>query len=319
MSGAEAPPGTVGIVIDVSKYQSSLPSLAGVLGVIARAGIATKPDPMFVQHITAARAAGKWVGSYWFNWGAISVSDQVDAYIAMEKSVGGVDLHVIDWEGDQGFTAAQTAQFIDLYRQRTGDPIGLYASQSRFRDLGQDWNWIALYQSQNPPNKAWDMWQYGPYLGVDGNFALQRILDLVKESQMTPLPVTSTTPVNIQRTPTWYNLDGTVHSQGHSTGLSYSPYGVQGFRAFLANGQFFLNKPSAVTPIPDDTPFGQADIDKAKADAAAAQAALDQAALDAAAAQHAADQAALATAAATERERLAVALGQDAADKVRNT
>lgn len=328
MSGAEAPPNSVGIVIDVSKYQTSLPPLSGVLGVIARAGIGTKPDATFVDHIHDAKAAGKFTGSYWFNWGTLSISDQVDAYIAMEKAVGGVDLHVLDWEGDASydFSPAQATQFMTLYRQRTGFPIALYASQSRFRDLGQDWNWIAFY-SQNPPTKRWDMWQYGSYLGVDGNYATQRILDLVKEAQMTALAVTDTTPKNIQRTPTWYNLDGTVDSTGHSTGVSYSPYGTAGgYRAFVAGTVLMLNKPSAVVDVPDASPYTQAQMDAATKAATAAQKQADQAALDAAAKQHADDQVALAkaqadlqTAAANERERIAVSLGQDAAQKVRNT
>lgn len=171
-----------GVVIDVSKYQPSLPSLTGVIGVIARAGIGTKPDPMFVSHITDGRAAGKWVGSYWYNWGALTPSEQVNAYIAREQEVGGVDLHTIDWEGSEGFTAAQTAEFIRIYQQRTGDPILLYASEGRFRDLGQDGNWIANYSSE--PNKAYDMWQYGPFRGVDGNHAKQKIIDLVRGTTM---------------------------------------------------------------------------------------------------------------------------------------
>lgn len=204
-----------GTVIDVSKWQSSLPSLVGVIGVIARAGIGTAPDVKFKNHIADARAAGKWVGSYWFGWGALSVSDQVDAYIAREQEVGGVSLHVLDWESAEGLTAAQAADFIRIYKSRAGEPIALYASESRFRDLGQDWNWIANYS--NEPTKAYDMWQYGPFRGVDGNHATQRILDLVAGATdmarfinlkgIEPAPVRT---VNVASGHDWLFLDGSV-------------------------------------------------------------------------------------------------------------
>jgi GH25 family lysozyme M1 (1,4-beta-N-acetylmuramidase) len=150
--------------VDVSKWQTTTPSLIGIDFLIARAGIGTKLDAYYDMHIANARKAAIVTGSYWFNWGTLSVSDQVAAYA---RSEGDVDLHVIDWEGADGFTAAQTADFIRRYRALTGNRIGLYASESRFRDLGQDWDWIANYSRE--PIKHYDIWQYGPYHGADGN------------------------------------------------------------------------------------------------------------------------------------------------------
>jgi len=202
-----------GTVIDVSKWQSSLPDLTGVIGVICRAGIGTAPDTKFTSHIAAARSAGKWVGSYWFGWGSLSVSEQVDAYIAREKEVGGVSLHAIDWESADGLTAAQAADFIRIYKARSGNPILLYASESRFRDLGQDANWIANYSQE--PQKAYDMWQYGPFRGVDGNHATQRILDLVagadnmsKYINMNGATVTAGRTAAVSAGQDWFYLDG---------------------------------------------------------------------------------------------------------------
>jgi hypothetical protein len=348
-----------GTVIDVSKWQSSLPDLTGVLGVIARAGIGTQPDPMFATHIANARKAGKWVGAYWFNYGPLSVSDQVDAFMAREAAVGGVDLHVIDWEGADGFTADQTANFIRMYQNRADNPIGLYASESRFRDLGQDWNWIANYSNQ--PTKAWDMWQYGQFRGVDGNHAKQRILDLVKGEPSVDSFSASPSDMTIQ-----VNTGAKVFATSDLTGtpIIVSParsfdyvgtvtsgpriirwvpragdtatYPVKaGWAGFVARAD--AGSPVA-EPVPVDTsPYTQAQMDAAKAAAAAAaanaqkatdQIALDnaQATIDAAVVQHNADLAALqqatadlATAAAEERERIALALGQDAANRVRTT
>jgi hypothetical protein len=351
VSGTETPAGAVpGRVIDVSKWQSSLPDLTGVIGVIARAGIGTAPDQMFVKHCADALSAGKWIGSYWFNYGPLTVVEQVDAYIERERLFPELSLHVIDWEGADGFTADQTRDFIRIYRAKTGRPIGLYASESRFRDLGQDWNWIANYSGE--PRKSWDMWQYGPYHGVDGNFAKASILELVKGDPVDSFNSVATAMVvkvkmNAKVFP---NSDLTGTPITLSAGRLFDYHGVFGNGARVITWENapgdntvypikdgwsgfvhrdFTDIPFAKPEAPDTTPFDQADIDAAKD----AQKAEDQAALDAAAAQHEADQAALAackderdaalaqllTATADERERIARALGQDAADRVRST
>lgn len=327
MSTSE-PSASVGRVIDVSKWQTSLPNLSGVLGVIARAGIGTKPDLMFTTHIANARRAGKWVGSYWYNWGDLSVSDQVTAYIAREEAVGGVSLHVIDWEGQEGFTKGQTADFIRIYRARTGNKIGLYASESWFTDVGQDWNWIANYSRQ--PIKQWDMWQYGPYLGVDGNYAKQAILDLVKETtDVTPLPVTDQTPKLVSKNTktNFYDLDGeTVIRTAESLGPDrFSPYGAgpilgngeAEFRAVYSNKRVLLVRPSVWKDIP-------APVEDCTAEVAAATVALQNLADEQASlieglkVANATAIAKLDAAAETERERIALALGAQEADRVRS-
>lgn len=276
MSGGEDP-GWVGTVIDVSKWQSSLPDLTGVSGVIARAGIGTKPDALFTTHIANARKAGKWVGSYWYNWGDLSVSDQVNAYIAREKEVGGVQLHTIDWEGTEGFSASQTADFIRLYRARTGEPILLYASESRFRDLGQDANWIANYSQE--PAKNYDMWQFGPFRGVDGNHARQRIIDFVKGSkQMAQLPIsdmvprTIVIPVGAKR----YDLDGSGPDYTFTASYTrFSPYRVGTLYAYYAviNDKTVIRLVEANgTPIVAETADIWTPDEQAKLDAAVAAA-----------------------------------------------
>jgi hypothetical protein len=309
-----------GTFIDVSEWQDSLPDLTGVSGVIARAGIGTKPDKMFVSHIAAAKRAGLIVGSYWFNWGSLSVSDQVNAYIAREKEVGGVDLHVIDWESNAGFTAAQTTQFISLYKSRTLELIGLYASESWFKDCGQDWNWIANYSRE--PVKQYDMWQYGSFRGVDGNHAKQRIITLAMESKMAQATVTDESPKIVTKaagTP-WYDLDGSTVLLSNAQALTArtSPYGVGTKRAIFAtyagSRRIVLISPVTVTDVVDTTKFSDTDIAAAKAE----QKSADQAAIDAANAAATKAQADLATAAGQERERVALAFGQDEASRIRS-
>lgn len=313
--------GWVGTVIDVSKWQASLPNLAGVLGVIARAGIGTKPDDMFATHIANARKAGLWVGSYWFNWGNLPVGDQVDAYIAREAAVGGVNLHVIDWEGADGFTAAQTAEFIRIYKARTGEAIGLYASESWFKDLGQDFNWIANYSQE--PRKSYDMWQYGPFRGVDGNNARQRILDLAQESSMTPAPITNEITkivTKADKTP-WYDLDGKTVLAASPGPLAQrpSPYEVGNKRAIFGSvggvRRTVLITAATIADVVDPTKYNDTDIARARAE----QKTADQGAIDAANAAAAKATAALATAAGTERERIALSLAAEEASRVRNS
>lgn len=303
-----------GTVIDVSKWQDSLPDLSGVIGVIARAGIGTKPDAMFTSHIANARKAGKWVGAYWYNWGDLSVSDQVNAFIAREKEVGGVSLHVIDWEGAEGFSAAQTADFIRLYRSRTGNPIALYASESKFRDLGQDWNWIANYS--NEPSKQYDMWQYGPFRGVDGNHARRRILDLVGAT-MPQADITSQVPAtaDFALDTQLFDLDGKtpVRKLGKALNDRFSPYAVGTKRAIYAadtdgvGAILYLAVPVAgsVKPIPAPEPVDLTQyVAKATYDADLA-AAIEQ--LNAADAARVLAEQAAAEAALTEQNRIAAA------------
>lgn len=340
-------PWVPGVVIDVSKWQDSLPSLTGVLGVIARAGIGTKPDPMFATHIANARKAGKWVGSYWYNWGTLSISDQVNAYIAREEAVGGVNLHALDWEGSvssgERFTAAESAYFIKLYRARTGNPIGLYASESWFKDLGQDWDWIANYSDE--PTRYYDMWQYGPFRGVDGNHARQTIvnlatgvqsggemqsfnsvstdynIDLVNGARVFPNDDLTGTPIIVSPGRTFeylgINLSGNRLIRWKNAQGDTKVYPVkEGWAGFVAKTDAGL---PYLQPVPvDTTQYDQNDINTARQEGAATQKATDQAALDAAAAQHTADQAALTTAAADEKERIAVAVGQQEADRIRS-
>ena len=97
---------------------------------------------------------------------------------------------------------------------------------------------------------------------------------------MTPPPITDTTPVNIMRAATWYELDGvTVNSTGHTVDWSYSPYGVGNKRAFYGSGgsagKLFLTIPSATTPIPttDCTAAVKAATDPLNAQVAQLQAA----------------------------------------------
>jgi hypothetical protein len=129
---------------------------------------------MYDTHIKKARAAGLITGAYHFNWSPLSVISQVDTFI---RNAGDVDLYALDVEDNvnketgtrtEAFNQAQAREFIRLFKLKTGKKIGLYMSESGFyTDVGQDWNWVAHWDRE--PRIHWDLWQFGPYKGEDGN------------------------------------------------------------------------------------------------------------------------------------------------------
>jgi hypothetical protein len=143
--------------IDVSKWQSTTPSLTGLRFLIARASIGTAPDVRYQMHIANARKAGLLVGAYHFNWdtSVVSVAAQAQAFL---KAAGKVDFYFIDVEAEHAFTKAETAKFIDVV-QAAGIRIGLYHSLSGYFEAGQDYDWVAKWSSTSP-NRPWDFWQH---------------------------------------------------------------------------------------------------------------------------------------------------------------
>jgi hypothetical protein len=152
--------------IDVSHWQATTPSLTGLAFLFARATYGTQPDDKYATHIKNARSRGLLVGAYHFGRN-LSVSAQVTAFL---NRAGNVDFYVLDWESDSGnpkMTTTQARNFIALVKSATGKPVGLYASESGFRDLGQDYNWVAKWGG-SPPTIPYAFWQYrGSPLDLD--------------------------------------------------------------------------------------------------------------------------------------------------------
>ncbi|HET7029964.1 MAG TPA: glycoside hydrolase family 25 protein [Candidatus Limnocylindrales bacterium] len=152
--------------IDVSRYQDSTPSLAGVEFLIARATYGTAVDLRYLQHIQAAERAGIVTGAYHFGRaGVISpIASQVGTFL---KVAGDVDLYALDLESDgsnQAMSPAEARDFIERV-QSTGRACGLYHSTSGYPDVGQDWRWVADYRPIDEPPIAWDVWQWTSFAG----------------------------------------------------------------------------------------------------------------------------------------------------------
>lgn len=155
---------------DISHHQTATPDLAGVAFVIVRAAYGSNADERYEQHVAAARAAGKVVGAYIFARPA--AVDPIDAQASTFLRVSrGADFLAIDREKDGAsgvITAADTRKMVSLV-QASGRRVGLYASESAYRDFGQDWTWPAHWGTE--PAIPWDIWQWdgGGTDGIDND------------------------------------------------------------------------------------------------------------------------------------------------------
>lgn len=268
---------------DVSHYQAPADWSPAPLGfLIARATIGTQPDALYARHIAQARRAGLVTGAYHFNHGPIAVAAQVGAFL---EAAGDVDGLALDVEGADAFTGAQAAEFIDRVQQ-TGRRIGLYHSRSGYpaSAWGADWRWVADWGQTAPPI-PWDVWQFGPMDGEDGNRYRGSADELraLWRGTMNPLRITSPAPKIVALTvgDQLFNPDGSKLVVQSVVNSLPSPYeatiGAVRYRVLtvLVNGlaTMALVKVADVVlsdPPADPTPYSQADLDKAIADTKAA-------------------------------------------------
>jgi hypothetical protein len=143
--------------IDISTYQTTTPSLAGLGFVFARASYGTSLDARYAMHAGHVRAAGLVLGAYHY-WYAADPAAQVATFLG---AAAGADLLAIDLEGTDSGTATAHAQVADMIGRlhSAGRLVGLYHSASGFPQLGQDYDWIAAWGITTPPAGA-EFWQY---------------------------------------------------------------------------------------------------------------------------------------------------------------
>jgi Glycosyl hydrolases family 25 len=260
--------------IDVSRWQTTTPPLVGRSFLLAKASEGRTLDPMFATHVANARHAGLVVGAYHFSREDVPIAAQVATFL--EAAAGaGVTWLAFDVEGQHAWSRSQIAMAIDQVH-KAGHRIGLYMSEGAFVDAGQDWSWVANWSHQ--PGRAWDVWQYrGSPLDLDrfgGTIDELRAL-AGGSTTMAQLPITDKTPhtVDIAAPMTFYDLDGSVLSEGHGavTG-AYSPYvamnGSSTFYAIYAGPppyRLILTKPAAVHDIPPADCSAEIAADRAKA------------------------------------------------------
>lgn len=152
--------------IDISHWQVKTPPLGTSLEfVFVKATEGTSVDPRYHQHAANVLSAHKILGAYHFNKHGVSPKAQASAFL---NTIGkNVHLVALDIEGDAGthFNDAEARIFIQAV-QATGRKVGVYASESGFPHVGQDWNWVAKW-GDTPPSGTWAFWQWGIVNHVD--------------------------------------------------------------------------------------------------------------------------------------------------------
>jgi hypothetical protein len=156
--------------IDISHWQTTTPSLADLGFVICRATYGAGSDGRYFHHAKKVRAAKKVLGAYHFARPPITTGDtvgeQVAAFLLMAKEADllALDVEEDKWTDKHGvkhtngtMKRADARAFISAVHAR-GRRIGLYMSESRFGDLGQDFDWVANWGRK--PTRHWDIWQY---------------------------------------------------------------------------------------------------------------------------------------------------------------
>jgi hypothetical protein len=164
--------------IDVSKWQGTdTPNLSAVDFLFARASAGLKPDATFTTHIAnALKARVPVIGAYHFGYKSVDLSNQLDLFLS--RCGSDIRVLVLDVEGPDAWSHTDTKAALAYVRAH--DPlkrkVALYMSESVFWDAGQDIDWIANYSRE--PTKHYDIWQYGPYEGADGDFFKGTLSDL---------------------------------------------------------------------------------------------------------------------------------------------
>lgn len=186
--------------IDLSAHQSSTPPLGSQDFVIARACYGDYLDPVYQQHATRTRNAGKVLGAYAFGRRQ-PIADQVRALFSARPLP---DFYVLDYENDVGhpdMTHDQVRAFIARVQDAKGS-CGLYANQSGWFRAGQDWTWIAApgndpaRQDLTGPIIDWTFRQRQS-AKLDGNLFDGTVTDLQEWIGMKPLRVTIDKPHRI--------------------------------------------------------------------------------------------------------------------------
>ncbi|GAC1618034.1 MAG: hypothetical protein NVS9B1_27270 [Candidatus Dormibacteraceae bacterium] len=141
--------------LDVSVYQSTTPPLTGLGFLFAKATEGTGyVDPTYTMHVANAERAGLVVGAYHFGI-AGDPAGQAAHFLA---TIGAVRMLALDFErANPQMSQAEGRAFIAAVHA-AGYRIGLYAPDSGFPDLGQDWNWVASYDYR--PTRPMLFWQY---------------------------------------------------------------------------------------------------------------------------------------------------------------
>ncbi len=259
--------------IDASTWQRGVDwnrvKAAGIRAVIIRAGFGQTKDNMFEDHYAGARAAGLYIGAYWYSYAYSVAQAEQEANACIDILRGKTfELPVYyDMEEDGQMSlgrqvmTAMACRFIDAV-QAAGYRGGMYSSPSWFSDF-IDYDlmrskysiWLAHWASS--PARQCDIWQYGEdgsVDGVPGDCDVDVIMnwDIINggtpKPDPTPEPVDAPTVATVQK---WLN-------ENYNDDLEVDGiYGVLTKSALVAALQTELNEQCDAGLIVDGI-FGQA-------------------------------------------------------------
>lgn len=267
--------------VDVSRWQQTSPPFANYEFMFARATFGLKVDTMFATHIANAKKAKIITGAYHFLYGSSvgTPEAQADLFIA-HALLQGADIWALDWEPSQApATKAEAKRFIARVHA-SGYKIGLYASAAGFDfNLGQDFDWIAAWDSQVFPAHA-EFWQYrgspldldkfnGTYEELRALAARPKLKDIMRRINLADLTYGSDAVLKAGAKV----LDepgGSVIYTVKADGERFPSIGDDGnyywirvpgnFAACVAHGSLFG---TGTADRPDDTPYSKADLTNA--------------------------------------------------------
>ena len=244
--------------IDVSTWQRDINwqrvKKSGIKAVIIRAGFGQTKDNMFEDHYAGARAAGLYIGAYWYSYAYSIAQAEQEANACIDILRGKTfELPVYyDMEEDGQMSlgrqvmTAMACRFIDTL-QAAGYRGGMYSSPSWFSDF-IDYDlmrkkysiWLAHWASS--PARQCDIWQYGEdgsVDGVPGNCDVDVIMNWdvingdIPKPEPTPEPADAPTVATVQ---TWLN-------ENYNAGLEIDGiYGRLTHAALVAALQTELNR-----------------------------------------------------------------------------
>jgi lysozyme len=150
--------------IDISRWQGTTPSLAGLAFCFVKATEGQTTDPKYAMHAANVRKAGIVLGAYAFG----HRGDGAGQARHLLEVARGADLLALDVEGADAPDYA-TARDFGAAIHAAGREWGLYHSSSGYPQWGQDFLWVADWTGGSSPHLAgWHFWQYrGSPLDLD--------------------------------------------------------------------------------------------------------------------------------------------------------
>jgi hypothetical protein len=190
--------------IDISHWQAASTDEVNMDGcefVGIRACYGNQKDALYSTHEADARRHGAVVMAYCFGIPGQPGLTQAKALLAAAPNA---DLYVLDREADGKngvMSDAEARTFIKYVKDNSPHKVGLYASESAFEELGQEFNWVANWSHM--PKVHWEFWQHrGAPLDLDDFYGTLDQLKALAAGELPPVvkpPAPKPTPKPIPK------------------------------------------------------------------------------------------------------------------------